>query len=66
VSLTGHDLLWAACGGALALAVLAGVMDWRRTHRRRDLDSIGWAPWLGIQVACFFAALAFAILAWFG
>ena len=54
--------LWTGTGVALALAVIAGVMDWRRT-RRRDLDATGWVPWRGIQVIGFFAALAFAILA---
>ena len=54
--------LWTGTGVALALAVAAGVMDWRRT-RRRNLDATGWVPWRGIQVAGFFAALAFAIFA---
>lgn len=54
---------WTATGAAIALAVLAGVRDWRRIHRRRAIDDIGWVPWRGIQVAAFFAALAFAILA---
>ena len=54
--------LWTGTGAALALAVTAGVADWRR-HRRRDLDATGWAPWRGIQVAAFFAAAAFAVFA---
>ena len=54
--------LWTGTGVALALAVIAGVMDWRRT-RRRNLDATGWVPWRGIQVFGFFAALACAILA---
>ena len=57
-----QDGYWAAFGAALALALLAGLADWRR-GRRRDLDDPGWMPWRGIQVAAFFAALAFAILA---
>ena len=54
---------WTATGAALATTVLAGVGDWRRTHRRRAIDDIGWVPWRGIQATAFFLALAFAILA---
>ena len=54
--------LWTGTGAALVVAVIAGVMDWRR-NRRRDLDATGWVPWRGIQVTGFFAALAFAIFA---
>ena len=52
-----------AAGAALALAVLAWVADWRRTHRRRAIDNVGWVPWRGIQATAFFAALAFVIVA---
>ncbi len=55
--------LWTACAVALALALAAGIADWRRTRHRRSIDAVGWMPWRGIQVATFFAALAFAILA---
>ena len=54
--------LWTGTGIALAMAVIAGVMDWRRS-RRRNLDATGWVPWRGIQVIGVFAALAFAIFA---
>ena len=54
--------LWTAHRGGAGVAVLAGVMDWRR-NRRRNLDATGWVPWRGIQVTGFFAALAFAIFA---
>jgi len=54
---------WTALGVALALAVVAGIADWRRVHRRRSIDDIGWVPWRTIQVAALFAALAFGILA---
>ena len=54
---------WTALGVALALAVVAGIADWRRVHRRRSIDDIGWVPWRGIQVTAFFAALAFAVFA---
>ena len=54
--------LWTGTGAALALAVVAGVADWRR-NRRRVLDDAGWVPWRGIQVAAFFAAVAFTLFA---
>jgi hypothetical protein len=54
--------LWTATGVALAVVIMAVVMEWRR-NRRRNFDAVGWVPWRGIQVAAFFAALAFAIFA---
>lgn len=60
--MTTQAWMWAAAGAALGIVLLAGLAEWRR-GRRRDLDSAGWAPWRGIQVAGFFAALLFAILA---
>ncbi len=60
--MTTQGWMWAAAGAALALAVLAGVAD-RRRSRRRALDAPGWVPWRGIQVAAFFAVLLFAVLA---
>ena len=61
--MTGQGWLWTADGAALALAVAAGVADWRRTHRRRAIDAVGWVPWRGIQAASLFAAFLLAILA---
>lgn len=61
--MTMQDWLWAAAGAALALALAAGVADWRRLHRRRAIDAVGWVPWRGIQVASLFAALLLAVLA---
>ena len=55
--------LWTAAGAALALAVAAGIADWRRAHRRRALDAVGWVPWRGIQVAALFTAFLLALLA---
>ena len=60
--MTAQAALWAGAGAALAVAVGAGLMD-RRRGRRRDFDDVGWVPWRGIQVAAFFAALAFAVFA---
>ena len=61
--MTTQAWLWTAAGAALALAVIAGVADWRRTHRRRALDAVGWVPWRGLQVAGLFAAFLLALLA---
>ena len=60
--MTTQAVLWTGTGTALAAAVAAGFMDWRR-GRRRNFDSVGWVPWRGFQVAAFFAALAFAVFA---
>ena len=60
--MTTQAAFWTGAGAALALAVLAGVMEWRR-NRRRDFEAVGWVPWRGIQVAAFFAALACVVLA---
>ena len=59
--MTTQAALWTGAGAAVAVAVAAGVMDWRR-GRRRNFDDVGWVPWRGIQVTAFFAALALAIL----
>ena len=61
--MTTQEWMLAAAGAALALVVLAGIAEARRS-RRRELDAIGWVPWRGIQAAAFFAVLLFAILAW--
>ena len=58
----GQHLIWTADGAALAIALLAGVADWRRT-RRTNLDATGWVPWRGIQMAAIFAAVLLAALA---
>jgi hypothetical protein len=61
--MTTQAWYWTADGFALAVALLAGVADWRRVHRRKGFDDIGWVPWRGIQVAAAFAVLVFAVLA---
>lgn len=60
--MTTQGWFWSADGMALALVVLAGVAESRRS-RRRNLDDTGWVPWRGIQAAAFFAVLALTILA---
>jgi hypothetical protein len=54
--------MWTADGAALATVVLAGLADWRR-GARRNLDTAGWVPWRGLQVAGCFALLVFTVLA---
>jgi hypothetical protein len=60
--MTAQQWLLGADGAALALAVVAGIAESRR-NRRRSLDSHGWVPWRGLQVAAMFAIIAFTILA---
>ncbi|HYJ51948.1 MAG TPA: hypothetical protein VEW04_02145 [Allosphingosinicella sp.] len=60
--MTAQQWLWGADGAALALVLVAGVAESRRS-RRRTLDAPGWVPWRGLQVAGFFALIAFTILA---
>lgn len=60
--MTMQGWMWGADAAALALVVVAGVAEWRR-GRRRDLDRVGWVPWLGIQAVGFFAILLFTMLA---
>ena len=60
--MTTQAWMWMADGAALAVAVLAGLAEWRR-GARRDLDAAGWVPWRGIQVAACFALLVFTVLA---
>ncbi|MDQ4087609.1 MAG: hypothetical protein M3177_06325 [Pseudomonadota bacterium] len=47
----------------MALALVAGVADWRRTHRRRAIDAVGWVPWRGVQAAALFSALLLFVAA---
>jgi hypothetical protein len=53
---------WLAGGIALAIALFAGLADWRRLRRKR-IDDYGWVPWRGIQVTAMFAAIIALILA---
>ena len=56
-----QDWLWTADGALVALAVVAGVADWRRV-RRHSIDGWGWMPWRGVQVMALFAAAGLALL----
>jgi len=56
-----QDWLWTADGALVALAVVAGVADWRRV-RRNSIDGWGWMPWRGVQVMALFAAAGLALL----
>lgn len=58
-----QHITWWAGGIALAIAIVAGVADWRRTNRKK-IDDYGWMPWRGIQVAAMFAVAACAIIAY--
>jgi hypothetical protein len=53
---------WTGAGAMLALAVLAGIGDWRR-RRRRDLDRIGIVDWPTLQVVALMAAAILASVA---
>ena len=61
-AVTTQAAFWTGAGVALALAVLAGGMEWRRS-RRRNFDAVGWVPWRGLQVVALFAALACVVFA---
>ncbi len=60
--MTTQSWLWSADGAALAVVLVAGLAEWRRS-RRRNLANPGWMPWRGIQVAGLFAMLVLTVLA---
>jgi len=62
VDLSGKEIAEGAVGLALAIALLAGVADWR--HRRRDdLDRVAWLDWRWVQVFALIAAIvAFSVV----
>ena len=47
---------WIGAGVALGIAILAGLAEHRR-RKRRDLERVGWVPWMAVQMAGLFAAL---------
>ena len=51
-----------AAGGAVFMAVLAGVGDWRR-RSRKDLDKVGLVDWRSVQMYALIAATLCAIVA---
>jgi hypothetical protein len=57
-----QDLLWVGAGASAALALVAGIADWRR-NRRGNIDAVGWVPWRGMHLVAIAAALACAFLA---
>jgi len=60
--MTTQQWLWDGSGAALGLALVAGILDWRRL-RRSKIDAVGWVPWRGVQVVSVFAAIACAVVA---
>ncbi len=61
MDLTGREIAEAAVALALAIAVVAGIADWR--HRKRDdLDRVAWLDWRSVQVFALIAAIvAFSV-----
>lgn len=53
---------WIGAGAALLVALCSGLAEHRR-RRRRDLERVGWVPWLAIQMAALFTALVLASVA---
>jgi len=52
-------------GGAIAallVAAICGIGEWRR-RRRRDLDDVGFVPWMTIQMIALLAAVVLGSLA---
>jgi amino acid transporter len=54
--LSGKEFAEVAVALALAVALLAGIADWR--HRRRDdLDRVAWFDWRSVQVFALIGAI---------
>lgn len=60
--MTTQAILWGLAGAAAALALIAGLAEWRRS-KRRNLDRPGCMPWTLIQVLAGLAAIIAAALA---
>ncbi|MES2441244.1 MAG: hypothetical protein V4574_00310 [Pseudomonadota bacterium] len=54
--------LWIGSGVCLALAVIAGLGEFRR-RKRRDFDAVGFMPWQTVQVLAILGTLIFASVA---
>ncbi len=59
--MSGREVAEAAVALALAVALLAGIADWR--HRKRDdLDRVAWLDWRSVQVFALIGAIvAFSV-----
>jgi hypothetical protein len=54
--LSGKEFAEAAVALALAVALIAGMADWR--HRGRDdLDRVAWLDWRSVQVFALIGAI---------
>lgn len=60
--MTQAEQWWTVAGAALAVALAAGLADWRR-GRRRDIDRVGWVPWTLIQIVAVTVVLGAAAVA---
>jgi hypothetical protein len=54
--------LWGGVVAAIFLAVASGLAEHRRRHRR-DVDRVGFMPWMLIQVLAMLAAVILASVA---
>jgi amino acid transporter len=62
VELSGRVIAEAAVALALAVALIAGIADWR--HRKRDdLDRVAWFDWRSVQIFALIGAIvAFSLV----
>ncbi len=54
--------LWIGAGICVALAIIAGLGEFRR-RKRRDFDGVGFMPWHLVQFLSLLGALMFAFAA---
>ncbi len=60
--MTQDEWWWTVAGVALAVALIAGLADWRR-GRRRNLDQVGWVPWTLVQIVAITVVLGASAVA---
>ncbi|MDB5680918.1 MAG: hypothetical protein JWO16_723 [Sphingomonas bacterium] len=62
MELSGRVIAEAAVALALAVALIAGIADWR--HRKRDdLDRVAWFDWRSVQIFALIGAIvAFSLV----
>lgn len=53
---------WIGAAVALLVAIVGGIAEHRR-RKRRNLERVGWVPWMAIQMAGLFAALVLVSVA---